>query len=323
MVQLNINMYHGINIVIDNGNSGDIVTFLDVYYIICKSIESQQFSISIDALTYVGGRSIPYDSNIEEWFGDRSHRINIMIESNPFPVPRIFNIYSNTNFSRYISSIRDAISNRINISRSNEDLLETVINDLAPIIGDQGVLRNMLLSNRILSGGSLGNDRFTVLLGTKRIERLNVAAFNAIPSEIYKKSNGEEDSEESICVICQTDFEDGEDMKVLRCDHHFHTDCIRTWLMEEHAECPLCRHRVTDDDDDVEGHTIDIREEVSNSVLFSDNAVTTADAALRMPRIYDSLMTSLGDSDPRSNLESIITGTDTSPTRGGVLMNRE
>ena len=43
------------------------------------------------------------------------------------------------------------------------------------------------------------------------------------------------------CSICTEDFERGEDLRVLPCDHRFHPACIDPWLLNVSATCPLCR----------------------------------------------------------------------------------
>jgi len=44
----------------------------------------------------------------------------------------------------------------------------------------------------------------------------------------------------STCVICLEDFKDGEGIKVLPCDHGFHTQCIMPWF-ERSGNCPVCK----------------------------------------------------------------------------------
>lgn len=43
------------------------------------------------------------------------------------------------------------------------------------------------------------------------------------------------------CSICTEDFERGEDLRVLPCDHKFHPACIDPWLLNVSGTCPLCR----------------------------------------------------------------------------------
>ena len=43
------------------------------------------------------------------------------------------------------------------------------------------------------------------------------------------------------CSICTEDFERGQDIRVLPCDHKFHPACIDPWLLNVSGTCPLCR----------------------------------------------------------------------------------
>jgi hypothetical protein len=47
-----------------------------------------------------------------------------------------------------------------------------------------------------------------------------------------------------VCSICLDDVCDIETTRKLRCGHHFHIDCIRTWLTKNKS-CPLCRQHFT------------------------------------------------------------------------------
>ncbi|KAF2672607.1 hypothetical protein BT63DRAFT_450633 [Microthyrium microscopicum] len=43
------------------------------------------------------------------------------------------------------------------------------------------------------------------------------------------------------CSICTDDFELGQDVRVLPCNHSFHPTCIDPWLLNVSGTCPLCR----------------------------------------------------------------------------------
>jgi hypothetical protein len=43
------------------------------------------------------------------------------------------------------------------------------------------------------------------------------------------------------CSICLTDWEDKDIIRVLRCHHGFHRDCVDHWLREGADRCPVCR----------------------------------------------------------------------------------
>jgi Ring finger domain len=43
------------------------------------------------------------------------------------------------------------------------------------------------------------------------------------------------------CSICTDDFNKGEEVRVLPCNHKFHPDCVDPWLLNVSGTCPLCR----------------------------------------------------------------------------------
>jgi hypothetical protein len=46
----------------------------------------------------------------------------------------------------------------------------------------------------------------------------------------------------SECSICIDDFQVGELLTLLpRCQHAFHKDCIKPWLLERQGRCPTCK----------------------------------------------------------------------------------
>ena len=53
----------------------------------------------------------------------------------------------------------------------------------------------------------------------------------------------DDDDDGETCAICLVEFEDDERIKVLRCEHAFHAECIDPWL-HRHNVCPMCKQRV-------------------------------------------------------------------------------
>ncbi|CAN4090465.1 unnamed protein product [Withania somnifera] len=49
--------------------------------------------------------------------------------------------------------------------------------------------------------------------------------------------------EDAECCICLTSYEDGAELHVLPCTHHFHSTCIVKWL-KMNATCPLCKYNI-------------------------------------------------------------------------------
>ncbi|XP_038883588.1 E3 ubiquitin-protein ligase RHA2B-like [Benincasa hispida] len=50
------------------------------------------------------------------------------------------------------------------------------------------------------------------------------------------------------CAVCLSEFEEGEKVRKLQCNHTFHKDCLDNWLKLCFATCPLCRSKVLPDD---------------------------------------------------------------------------
>ncbi|XP_038695663.1 E3 ubiquitin ligase BIG BROTHER-related-like isoform X2 [Tripterygium wilfordii] len=46
------------------------------------------------------------------------------------------------------------------------------------------------------------------------------------------------------CVVCQVEFEEGEALVGLPCEHPFHSDCITKWLQIKKV-CPICGTEVS------------------------------------------------------------------------------
>ena len=57
-----------------------------------------------------------------------------------------------------------------------------------------------------------------------------------------------------LCSICLDDFEDGEQVRELRCHHIFHVQCVDEWLRTKDA-CPLCNRAIAGSDDSLEAMT--------------------------------------------------------------------
>ncbi|KAJ7298130.1 hypothetical protein O6H91_14G081600 [Diphasiastrum complanatum] len=48
----------------------------------------------------------------------------------------------------------------------------------------------------------------------------------------------------SECMICLSDFRDGEMVRILPiCGHLFHMECVDVWF-NLHTSCPVCRHNI-------------------------------------------------------------------------------
>lgn len=56
-------------------------------------------------------------------------------------------------------------------------------------------------------------------------------------SSVYLYESGRETVE---CGICYAEYEQGESIRKLPCNHHFHKHCVDPWLTNHQNKCPLC-----------------------------------------------------------------------------------
>ncbi|KAK7265157.1 hypothetical protein RJT34_32773 [Clitoria ternatea] len=68
---------------------------------------------------------------------------------------------------------------------------------------------------------------------------------DSFPLKSHKKvdaADGGNDAEQ--CYICLAEYEEGDQIRVLPCNHEYHMSCVDKWLKEIHGVCPLCRGNV-------------------------------------------------------------------------------
>jgi hypothetical protein len=61
---------------------------------------------------------------------------------------------------------------------------------------------------------------------------------------ILKIPYTETDENEKVCPISLEEFDNGEIVSKLPCNHIFKTDAIDNWLLTQKAECPVCRFKM-------------------------------------------------------------------------------
>eukprot|EP01083_Nonionella_stella_P045280 121668_1 len=47
------------------------------------------------------------------------------------------------------------------------------------------------------------------------------------------------------CTVCLCDYSDNDQLRILKCDHHYHVMCVDEWLKARHT-CPLCHRKFFD-----------------------------------------------------------------------------
>ena len=88
--------------------------------------------------------------------------------------------------------------------------------------------------------GDVKTERWT-MRAKKEIEKLPLKIFNKDMTE------GKDENDSCVkCLVCQFPFEDGEQIRILPCQHYFHDSCVDQWLMNK-DHCPYCRQSIVDE----------------------------------------------------------------------------
>lgn len=66
-----------------------------------------------------------------------------------------------------------------------------------------------------------------------------IAPAQALSAGAAAGANSNSHDENLGCSICTEDFEKGQDLRVLPCDHKFHPECVDPWLLNVSGTCPL------------------------------------------------------------------------------------
>lgn len=72
-----------------------------------------------------------------------------------------------------------------------------------------------------------------------RRHRLPRSALRKLPTKKFVAGDPYE-----TCCICLDDFEVGDKLRILPCDHGYHSKCIDPWLLKTKRICPQCRKKV-------------------------------------------------------------------------------
>jgi hypothetical protein len=72
-------------------------------------------------------------------------------------------------------------------------------------------------------------------------DHIGIAPAEPLAAAATDTHGGSSPDEGLGCSICADDFEKGQNIRVLPCNHKFHPACIDPWLLNVSGTCPLCR----------------------------------------------------------------------------------
>lgn len=85
---------------------------------------------------------------------------------------------------------------------------------------------------------------------TRRGNGLHPHIIETLPLKTYTSNEnqgngGVSESDQDCCPICLVSYEEGDELRVLPCNHFMHKKCLDVWL-ENHPSCPTCRHSLSE-----------------------------------------------------------------------------
>ncbi|XP_061353614.1 E3 ubiquitin-protein ligase RHA2A-like [Gastrolobium bilobum] len=82
------------------------------------------------------------------------------------------------------------------------------------------------------------DDRFFAAVGSGLAGLIMLSDQLALNNQFFYNHDGAADDD---CVVCQTTFKYGDQVRMLPCRHVFHRRCFDGWLHHYKFNCPLCR----------------------------------------------------------------------------------
>jgi hypothetical protein len=70
--------------------------------------------------------------------------------------------------------------------------------------------------------------------------------YDNLDSRRFRKSDRDKQFEQVNCSICQDAFKSNQKIPRLPCKHDFHWKCLKKWVTETRASCPLCVKSIID-----------------------------------------------------------------------------
>jgi hypothetical protein len=84
------------------------------------------------------------------------------------------------------------------------------------------------------------------LLGVKRPKGATPKLIDRMTTKFSwnsQEQNGIVPEDDAFCAICLSEYRDGEVLRRLRCGHHYHAECVESWL-KTNKSCATCRRLI-------------------------------------------------------------------------------
>ena len=131
-------------------------------------------------------------------------------------------------------------SNRPHLSSPNDIRSSSLLNEimfLSSIFNmrsNDSLLHVLNLMNNVLERADGLNQGQTHTASQQQIKELESQTYESVQTNTKEKNS-------EYCTICQDDYNSDSLVKILPCEHFFHSECIEPWLLNCSALCPICR----------------------------------------------------------------------------------
>lgn len=79
------------------------------------------------------------------------------------------------------------------------------------------------------------------ILGNVRTNTTTQAAIDETIPVMDWSDDTKKELKDDQCLVCLDEFDLKQSVRVLKCNHVFHRECVDKWLCESHNSCPVCR----------------------------------------------------------------------------------
>ncbi|KAJ1423151.1 Zinc finger, RING-type [Sesbania bispinosa] len=113
------------------------------------------------------------------------------------------------------------------------------IEDMSYEASTQRLILYYTINDLLALGERIGNVS-TGLSEETITTQLKTKSYLTPAAAINVEEAASDDQETDSCIICQDEFKDQEKIGVLRCEHEYHADCLKKWLLVKNV-CPICK----------------------------------------------------------------------------------
>ena len=101
-------------------------------------------------------------------------------------------------------------------------------------------LRNMIMGMRYQNGQEIDPDKMTYEELLELEEKMGSVSKGLTEEQFDLIVKIEAKDLNEVCSICYYNVKEGEQVIQLPCQHYFHVDCIKEWLIKQRT-CPMCK----------------------------------------------------------------------------------